>query len=118
MDKKQEELGLGKRRKSVLPESDRLDELQHSNPTDIDDRPFAHPLAFTEEDSQELTILVTNIKKTVKFLRKEDYRSIGVAIVQNKPEGVEELIKTFAKNRDTARLMASELKLLHPDLLE
>lgn len=82
------------------------------------DRPFAHPLAFTEEDSQELTILVANIKKTVKFLRKEDYRSIGDAIVQNQPEGAEEMIKAFAKNRDTARLMVSESKLLHPDLLE
>ena len=118
LDKKQEELGLGKGRNSVLPESDRLDEWQHSNPTEVDDRPFAHPLAFTEEDSQELTILVTNIKKTVKFLRKEDYRSIGDEIVQNQPEGAEELIKTFAKNKDTARLMVSELKLLHPDLFE
>ena len=118
LDKKQEELGLGKGRNSVLPESDRLDELQHSNPTDIDDRPFAPPLAFTEEDSRELTTLVANIKKTVKFLRKEDYRSIGDAIVQNKPEGAEEMIKAFAKNRDTARLMVLELKLLHPDLLE
>ena len=118
LDKKQEELGLGKGRKSVLPESDRLDEWQHSNPTEVDDRPFAHPLAFTEEDSQELTILVTNIKKTVKFLRKEDYRSIGDEIVQNQPEGAEELIKTFAKNKDTARLMVSESKLLHPELFE
>ena len=75
-------------------------------------------LALNPKDSQELTTLVTNIKKTIKFLRKEDYRSIGDAIVQNKPEGVEELIKTFAKNRDTAKKMVSELKLLHPDLFE
>lgn len=118
LHKKQEELGLGKRRQSVLPESDRLDDWQHQNPTEVDDRPFAYPISFTEENSQELTTLVANIKKTVKFLRKEDYRSIGDAIVQNKPEGVEELIKTFAKNKDTARLMVSESKLLHPDLLE
>ena len=118
LDKKQEELGLGKRRESVLPESDRLDDWQHQNPTEVDDRPFANPISFTEENSQKLTILVANIKKTVKFLRKEDYRSIGDAIVQNKPEGAEEMIKAFAKNRDTARLMISESKLLHPDLLE
>ena len=113
LDKKQEELGLGKRRQSVLPESDRLDDWQHQNPTDIDDRPFTNPISFTEEDSQELTILVANIKKTVKFLRKEDYRSIGYAIVQNKPEGVEELIKTFAKNRATKKLVIIAQPLLN-----
>ena len=75
-------------------------------------------LALNPKDSQELAILVTTIKKSVKFLRKEDYRSIGEAFVRGTSEGVEELIKTFAKNRDTARLMVSELKLVHPDLFE
>ncbi|MGF1490700.1 MAG: ParB N-terminal domain-containing protein, partial [Prochloraceae cyanobacterium] len=79
LDRKQQELGLGRNKESILPEIDRLDEHQHQNPTDIDDRPFANAVVFTDEDSEKLTTLVTNIKKTVKFLRKEDYRSIGDA---------------------------------------
>lgn len=75
-------------------------------------------LALNPKDSQELTTLVATIKKTVKFLRKEDYRSIGETFVKDAPEGVEELIKTFAKNKETARALVSELKLLHPDLFE
>ena len=75
-------------------------------------------LALNPKDSQALRILVTNMKKAIKFLGKEDYRSIGETFVRDTPEGVKELIKTFAKNKDTARALVSELKLLHPDLFK
>jgi len=38
-----ESLGLPTRGNSVLPQSDRLDDLTHSSPADVDDRPGAPP---------------------------------------------------------------------------
>lgn len=41
---KADSLGRFGKRKSALPESDRTDELTHTSPTDVDDRPGASPI--------------------------------------------------------------------------
>ena len=114
LDQKQEELGLGKRRKSVLPESDRIDELQHSNPTDIDDRPFARPIAFSPKDSQELNSFLKNLDK----LGVEDIRVIARAIASRKQDAIIEATINLADNDELITKIVSALYKKSPNAVK
>ena len=114
LDQKQEELGLGKRRQSVLPESDRIDELQHSNPTDIDDRPFARPIAFSPKDSQELNSFLKNLDK----LGIEDIRVIARAIASRKQDAIIEATINLADNDELITKIVSALYKKSPNAVK
>ena len=114
LDQKQEELGLGERRQSVLPESDRIDELQHSNPTDIDDRPFARPIAFSPKDSQELNSFLKNLDK----LGVEDIRVITLAIASRKQDAIIEATINLADNDELITKIVSALYKKSPNAVK
>ncbi len=113
LDAKQEELGLGTGGESVLPETDKLDELQHSNPTEVDDRPFVNPIV--EEINPKS--LVNNLAIHATELGKDDYRSIGKIIASTKPEAIEDVAEMMADSKEKARSIVQILTNKYPDLL-
>ena len=113
LDQKQEELGLGKRRQSVLPESDRIDELQHSNPTGVDDRPFANPPI---EPLNPKTV-INNLAIHAENLGKDDYRSIGKIITNSKPEAIKDVAEMMADTEEKALAILETITSKYPKLL-
>lgn len=113
LDQKQEELGLRKRRQSVLPESDRLDELQHSNPTDIDDRPFANPPIEPINPKS----VINNLAIHAGDLGKDDYRSIGKILTSTKPELIKDVTEMMADTEEKALAILETITSKYPNLL-
>ncbi len=97
LDDKQQELGLGKPNgDSVMPETDRLDELQHSNPTDVDDR------AFTSLPEPNPQIALNTFINALDNLGTEQVKVAARAIAKRKKEAIEDAATGLADNEDKA----------------
>ena len=100
LDRQQEELGLGTEGDSVLPESDRLDELQHSNPAEVDDRPFATPaIDLKQINPNALIVMLVN---TLDYLGAEQIRTINRAVAKRKKELVKDAATGLADSEEEA----------------
>ena len=115
LDAKQEELGLGKGGDSVLPQTDRLDELQHSNPAEVDDRPFASGI-----DRKEINpnAAVNTLAICAEYLGKDHYRSIGKIITSSKPEAINDVAEVMADSNEKARAIMEIMAQKYPELKE
>ncbi len=111
LDDKQQELGLGKPTgDSVMPETDRLDELQHSNPTDVDDR------AFTSLPEPNPQIALNTFINALDNLGTEQVKVAARAIAKRKKEAIKDVATGLADNEEKGLTIIQAVLQKYPNL--
>lgn len=112
---RQKQLGLKSGGNSALPETDKLDDMQHQNPSEV-----GEDVSFVSDDlSSELNpyAIVNNLANYAEYLGKEHYRSIGKTIAQRKPEAIADVTEMMANNEENAAKMFEILANKYPSLI-
>ena len=100
MNKKQEQLGLGKKIKdNVLPESEQLNELQHGIETDINELDFV-PVPNPEEINPNSVL--TNFISLLDYMGADQIKTINRAVAKRKKYLVKDAAFGLADTEDEA----------------